>query len=211
MNFIADLYRGAIRQQHPHGDLQPFSASIDDRDRAISPLGPAEDLKSRTIKRMERIENLDLVALREQGIVGADVFIRTSTAWLPLAASPPTTQAGSPPDALSFCPSACSAVSSAASSSPHFATPSIVVSFSSTATFSHLLNHAPSLSGYGYCSATTGSSTPSRPSADRNMCCVISAPILIASPFRTPGWLLSPMATSPSDGATPRMATRSGS
>jgi|CZKL01.1.fsa_nt_gi hypothetical protein len=80
MNFIADLYRGAIRQQHPHGDLQPFSASIDDRDRAISPLGPAEDLKSRTIKRMERIENLDLVALREQGIVGADVFIPIFTA-----------------------------------------------------------------------------------------------------------------------------------
>jgi len=69
----------------------------------------------------------------------------------------------------------------------HFATPSIVVSCSSTATFSHLLSHAPSLRGCGYCSATTGSSTPSRPSADRNMCCVISAPILIASPFPTAG------------------------
>src|ERR1700694_1439778 len=79
MNFIADLDRGAIRHQHPHGNLQPFSASIDDRDCAISPLGPADDLKSRTMKRMERIENPDLVAFREQGIVGADVFIHIST------------------------------------------------------------------------------------------------------------------------------------
>ena len=73
MNFIADLHRGAIRQQHPHRDLQPFSASINDRNCAVSPLRPAEDPKSRTIKRMERIENLDLGAFREQGIVGADV------------------------------------------------------------------------------------------------------------------------------------------
>jgi hypothetical protein len=91
MNFIADLDRGAIRQQHPYRDLQPFSASIDDTDRAISPLGPSEDLKSRTIKRMERIENLDLGAFREQGIVGADVFIRISTASLQPAASLRTT------------------------------------------------------------------------------------------------------------------------
>jgi hypothetical protein len=45
MNFIADLYRGAIRQQHPHRDLQPFPASVNDSDRTVSPLGPAEDLE----------------------------------------------------------------------------------------------------------------------------------------------------------------------
>jgi hypothetical protein len=87
MNFIGDLDRGAIRQQHPRRDLQPFSASINDRDRAIFPLGPAEDLKCRTIKRMERIENLDLGAFHGQGIVGADVFIHTSIAYLPPEAS----------------------------------------------------------------------------------------------------------------------------
>jgi hypothetical protein len=80
MNFIADLDRGAIRQQHPRRDLQPFSGSINNTDRAIFPLGPAEDLKSRTIKRMERIENLDLGAFRGQGIVGADVIILIFTA-----------------------------------------------------------------------------------------------------------------------------------
>ncbi len=104
MNFIADLDRGAIRQQHPHGDLQPFSASIDDRDRAISPLGPAEDLKGGTMKRMERIEDLNLVALREQGIVGADVCILTSTASFPPAVSTQTTRAGFIRSMLSSCP-----------------------------------------------------------------------------------------------------------
>ncbi len=39
------------------------------------------------MKRMERIENLDLVAFREQGIVGADVIIPTSTTSFPLAAA----------------------------------------------------------------------------------------------------------------------------
>ncbi len=104
MNFIADLDRGAIRHQHPHGNLQPFSASIDDRDCAISPLGPADDLKSRTMKRMERIENPDLVAFREQGIVGADVSILTSTASFPPAVSTQATRTGFIPSMLSFSP-----------------------------------------------------------------------------------------------------------
>jgi hypothetical protein len=105
MNFIADLDRGAIRHQHPHGNLQPFSASIDDRDCAISPLGPADDLKSRTMKRMERIENPDLVAFREQGIVGADVFIPTYTTSFPPAALPSMVPGGLTRRDDSFCPS----------------------------------------------------------------------------------------------------------
>lgn len=103
MNFIADLDRGAIRHQHPNGNLQPFSASIDDGDCAISPLGPADDLKSRTMKRMERIENLDLVAFREQGIVGADVIIPMSTTSFPLADWLSTVPDGSIPRAASSC------------------------------------------------------------------------------------------------------------
>src|SRR5271169_3624649 len=105
MNFIADLDRGAIRHQHPHGDLQPFSASIDDRDCAISSLGPADDLKSRTMKRMERIENPDLVAFREQGIVGADVIIPMCITSFPLAAWLSTVPDGLIPPHASFCPS----------------------------------------------------------------------------------------------------------
>ena len=85
------------------------------------------------MKRMERIENLDLVAFREQGIVGADVFIRISTASLPPAASLRIIPVGSPPGVPSFFPSVYSAASFAASSSPDFATLSIEASFSSTA------------------------------------------------------------------------------
>ena len=43
------------------------------------------------------------------------------------------------------------------------------------------------------------------------MCCDISVPTPIASPFPTAGWLLLPTATSPFAGATPLTATRSGS
>ncbi len=46
---------------------------------------------------------------------------------------------------------------------------------------------------------------------DRNTCCAISAHTPIASPSPTPGWSLSPMATSPSAGAIPRTATKNGS
>ncbi len=65
--------------------------------------------------------------------ISACSFIRISTASLPPAVLPRTTQDGSPPGAPSSCPSACSAASSAASSSPDFATLSIEVSFSFTA------------------------------------------------------------------------------
>ena len=71
--------------------------------------------------------------------------------------------------------------------------------------------HAHSLHGCGFCSATTGSSIPSNPSADLNMCCDISAPTPIASPSPTPDWSPSPMATSLFAGVIPLMATRSGS
>jgi hypothetical protein len=95
MNFLADLDPGAIGQQHPYRDLQPFPASVDDTDRAVSPLGPAEDLKRRSIKRVERIEDPDFGRLRTQGIVRVGVIIPMSTAWPPRVASPLITCTGS--------------------------------------------------------------------------------------------------------------------
>jgi hypothetical protein len=86
MNFLADLDPGAIGQQHPYRDLQPFPASVDDTDRAVSPLGPAEDLKRRSIKRVERIEDPDFGRLRTQGIVRVGVIIPMSTTSFPLEA-----------------------------------------------------------------------------------------------------------------------------
>src|SRR5439155_3927165 len=58
-----------------------------------------------------------------------------------------------------------------------------------------LRNREPSPCGYGYCSATTGSSTPSALSAGQNTHCAISVPTPTASPFPTAGWLLSPRTT----------------
>jgi hypothetical protein len=49
------------------------------------------------------------------------------------------------------------------------------------------LNRAPSLHGYGCCSATTGSSTRRSLSPDRTMCCVISVLYPTASQSPTPG------------------------
>src|ERR1035441_7957637 len=138
MNFIADLHRGAIRQQHPHRDLQPFSASINDRNCAVSPLRPAEDPKSRTIKRMERIENLDLGAFREQGIVGADVIIPTYTTSSPPAALPLMVPGGLTLRVDSSCPLKHSARSSAASSARNYGNFSKRTDFSSITHFSNL-------------------------------------------------------------------------
>ena len=68
----------AIRRQHPDRNFQSPADRVDDGDRAVSPLGSAQDFKSCGLKRVERIEDLDVRALRTQGIVGGDVFIRIS-------------------------------------------------------------------------------------------------------------------------------------
>ena len=67
--------------------------------------------------------------------INACSFIRMSIASLPPAVSHRITHDGSPHGDPSFCLSACSVVSSAASSSKDFATPSIAVRFSFTASF----------------------------------------------------------------------------
>ena len=72
------------------------------------------------MKRMERIENLDLVAFQEQGIVGADVFIPMSTTLFPPAAWLSTVPDGSIPRHASFCLSERSATPSAASSASSY-------------------------------------------------------------------------------------------
>jgi hypothetical protein len=55
-------------------------------------------------KGVERIEDLDLGAIRAQGIVGADVIMPTSITSFPLAALLPMLPDGSIPHGVSFCP-----------------------------------------------------------------------------------------------------------
>ena len=80
MRSLRDLHLGAFRQQHPHRNLQTPPRWVDDRDRAVSPLRSADDLKSSAMERVERIEDLDVRGFCAQGIVGADAIIRTFTA-----------------------------------------------------------------------------------------------------------------------------------
>jgi hypothetical protein len=69
---------GAIWRQHPDRNFQSPAERVDDRDRAISPLGPAQDFKSNSSEWVERVEDLDVSALRTQGILGGGVIIRIS-------------------------------------------------------------------------------------------------------------------------------------
>src|ERR1700746_2202919 len=66
------FYIGAIRQQHPHRNFQASPRWVDDRDRAISPLRPADHLKGGALERVEPIENLDGRVFYAQGIVSVD-------------------------------------------------------------------------------------------------------------------------------------------
>ena len=70
----------AIWRQHPDRNLQSPADGVDDGDRAISPLGSAQDFKSSGLEWVERIIDLDVRALRTQGILGGGVTIRTFTA-----------------------------------------------------------------------------------------------------------------------------------
>jgi len=74
------FYLDALRQQHPYRNLQPPPGWVDDRDRAVSPLRPADDLKPSTMEWVEWIDDLDMRVFRAQGIVGVDGIILTSTA-----------------------------------------------------------------------------------------------------------------------------------
>src|SRR5579864_9405847 len=195
MSLLADHYLGGFWREHPYGNLQPLPTPVNDRHRAVFPFRSAKDLNGSALERMKRIEDLDLTIFWTQGIVGVGVIIPMSTACLPPAASLRITPAGSPHAAPSFFPSRCSAVSSAASLSPDSRPPFMPAHSSSMDISYRLPNRAPSPCGCGYCSATTGSSTPNRLSAGQNMCCAISAPTPTALPFPTPGWLLSPRAT----------------
>ena len=70
----------AIWREHPNRNLQSRAGSINDGDRPIASLRPADNLKGSAVERVERIEDLDVRALRTQGIVGGGVITHISTA-----------------------------------------------------------------------------------------------------------------------------------
>ena len=77
MRLLRDLDLGALRGQHPDGNLQSPPGWIHDTDRPITPLRSAKDLEGSTMKRVEGVEDLNMI--RAPGIVGVDAITRTST------------------------------------------------------------------------------------------------------------------------------------
>jgi hypothetical protein len=75
VRLLRDLDLGALRQQHPNGNLQSPPRWIHDKDRPTFALRSAKDLQSSTMKRMKGVE--DLNTIRAQGIVGVGATIPT--------------------------------------------------------------------------------------------------------------------------------------
>ena len=84
----------AIWREHPDRNLQSRGGSINDGDRPIAPLRPADNLKGSAVERVERIEDLDVRALRTQGIVGGGLCTRTFTVPFPWEARRQTIAGG---------------------------------------------------------------------------------------------------------------------
>ena len=79
VRLLRDLDLGALRQQHPDGNLQSPPGWIHDTDRPISPLRSAKNLEGSAIKRVEGVEDLNSRIICAQGIVGVGAIIRTCT------------------------------------------------------------------------------------------------------------------------------------
>src|SRR5438132_9119725 len=94
MRSLSNLDLSAIRQKHPHRDFQPSPRWVDDRDRAISPLRPADHLKGGAMERVEWVENLDGRVFYAQGTVSVDAFTRISIVSFPPAACRSITRTG---------------------------------------------------------------------------------------------------------------------
>ena len=79
MRAFRDLDLGAIPRQHPDRNLQALPGWVHDADRPIAPLGSAEDLQGNAMERVKRVEDLNILIIRAQGIVGVGAIIPTCT------------------------------------------------------------------------------------------------------------------------------------
>ena len=77
VRLLRDLDLGALRQQHPDGNLQSSTGWIRDTDRPIFALRSAKDLQGSTLKRVKGVEDPNMI--RAQGIVGVGATIRMCT------------------------------------------------------------------------------------------------------------------------------------
>jgi hypothetical protein len=94
MRLFSDLYRGGFSRQHPGRNLQTLPGWVNDTDRSIPPLGPAEDLHRSATKRVKGVEDLNIRIIRAQGILGVGAFIPICIVWCLGVASPWTAAIG---------------------------------------------------------------------------------------------------------------------
>ena len=79
VRLLRDLDLGALRQQHPDGNLQSPPGWIHDTDRPISSLWSAKNPQGNTTKRVKGVEDLNICIIGAQGIVGVGAIIRMCT------------------------------------------------------------------------------------------------------------------------------------
>jgi hypothetical protein len=76
---IGEFYLRALSRQHPGRNLQALPCCVHNADRPVSPLGPTDNLQGSTVKRVKRVEDLNIGIIRAQGIVGVGALILTFT------------------------------------------------------------------------------------------------------------------------------------
>jgi hypothetical protein len=91
---LRDRDLAILWQQHPDGNLQSPPGWIHDTDRPISSLRSAKNPQGNTMKRVKRVEDLNICIVGAQGIVGVGAITRTFIASSPAAASPLTAAIG---------------------------------------------------------------------------------------------------------------------
>ena len=104
MRLVGDLYFSALSRQHPRRNLQTLSGRVNDADRSIAPLGPADDLQGSPVKWVKAIEDLNIRIIGAPGIVGVGVFIPICIVSCLVVASPWTAAVGWPAVWGSSCP-----------------------------------------------------------------------------------------------------------
>lgn len=80
MRSVGDLCFSALLQQHPSRNLQTPPGRVNDADRSIAPLRPADDLQSSTLKRVKGVEDLNIRIIGTRGILGVGALVLTSIA-----------------------------------------------------------------------------------------------------------------------------------
>jgi hypothetical protein len=88
MRLVGDLYVSALPRQHPGRNLQSLPGRINDGDRSIAPLGPADDLQGGTPKRVKGVEDLNVRIIDTQGILRVGAFIPICIVSCLVVASP---------------------------------------------------------------------------------------------------------------------------